>query len=119
MGLEICPQAVKNKMGALCELLRRNLPTLDSVYLYGSVALGDFIEGSSDIDFIAVHREPLSQADIDAIAMIHREVENTFPQTDVMGTYLLKGDLGKPYDVIGSAVIIMRNKYIEMDTERI
>lgn len=104
MVLAKWPQAVENKMGALRDLLSRNLPSLDSVYLYGSVALGDFIDGSSDIDFIAVLREPPSPSDIEAIKSVHIEVESAFSETDVMGTYLLRDDLGMPRDAIGQAV---------------
>lgn len=104
MVLAKWPPAVENKMGALRDLLVRSLPSLDSVYLYGSVALGDFIEGSSDIDFIAVLLEPPSPSDIETITSVHIEVERAFPETDVMGTYLLKDNLGKPPEAIGQAV---------------
>ncbi|QAY68001.1 nucleotidyltransferase domain-containing protein [Paenibacillus protaetiae] len=62
---------------------KNNLP-LDSVYVYGSVALGGFIEGTSDIDFIAIFSRPPAKSDIPPILAAHKEVENEFPHTDIM-----------------------------------
>jgi len=90
------PQLVEKTMSMLCNALASRGLTLHSVYLYGSVALGDFIEGSSDIDFVAILREPPKISDIQIISEAHKEVENEFPQTDIMGAYLLMSDIGQP-----------------------
>ncbi|MFB9753188.1 aminoglycoside adenylyltransferase domain-containing protein [Paenibacillus hodogayensis] len=68
---------------------------MESVYIYGSVALGDFIEGSSDIDFITILREPPSMSDIETISAAHQAVEREFPHADIMGAYLSIQDVGK------------------------
>lgn len=96
------PKAVERTMQAWCSSLQENSVNLDSVYLYGSVALGDYVEGSSDIDFIAILRKPASEEDIRAIVKAHEKVESEFPNTDMMGAYLLLDDLGKPYHAIPS-----------------
>lgn len=96
------PQVVDEIMNRLCNALSKNNLNIESVYIYGSIALGDFIEGTSDIDFIAILSEPHTMSDIQAISSAHKEVETEFPQTDIMGAYLLKSDLGKPQAELSS-----------------
>lgn len=91
------PITVERTMQALCQSLSLNYPNLLSVYLYGSVALGDYIEGSSDIDFIAVLKDPPSAASIQTIAAAHQEAATQFPQMEIMGAYVLESDLGMPH----------------------
>lgn len=55
---------------------------------------GAYIEGSSDIDFIAILRRRPAPPDIQAIAEAHAEVEKQLPAADLMGAYLLRADLG-------------------------
>ena len=47
---------------------------LAGFYLVGSIALGDYRPGQSDIDFIAVIAEPLTSSELAGIAAIHSEV---------------------------------------------
>lgn len=70
-----CPDAVHTTMQALAEGLHKILgDRLIGVYLGGSVAMGDFSERSSDLDFLAVTRGPLSQEDALAVDLLHREL---------------------------------------------
>lgn len=108
------PLIVERTMKKLCSSLRERNVKIDSVHVYGSIALGDFIEGSSDIDFIAILSEPHTMSDIAAITMAHEEVENEFPQTDIMGAYLLKRDLGKAQSDIQSPLTYF-NKQVYTD----
>jgi hypothetical protein len=87
------PDVVKKTLDLLCQSLSARTTYIESVYLYGSIALNGYIEGSSDIDFLAIVKEPLSEADIQAIAEAHEEVERVLPSTDIMGAYLLLDDL--------------------------
>jgi hypothetical protein len=89
------PLVVENTMGKLCTTINKLTSNVQSVYIYGSVALGDYVEGSSDIDFIGILRKPPSKADIQAISAAHAEVEAEIPDTDIMGSYMLEQDLGK------------------------
>lgn len=41
------PQIVEKTMNKLCSSLSKTNLKIESVYIYGSVALGDFIEGTS------------------------------------------------------------------------
>lgn len=54
------PSLVEKTMYLLCSSLNARISNIESVYLYGSVALKDYIEGSSDIDFLAIVRNPLT-----------------------------------------------------------
>ncbi len=47
---------------------------LVGVYLYGSLALGDFDPATSDIDFWAVTERPLSDAESAALAALHEQL---------------------------------------------
>jgi hypothetical protein len=75
---------------------------IEAIFLYGSVALGGYIEGSSDIDFIAILGEPLSDSVIQSISIVHQQLENIYPQTDIMGAYFLKSDIGKSQNEIST-----------------
>jgi predicted nucleotidyltransferase len=48
-------------------------PALTALYLTGSFALGDADEGS-DVDFLAVVREPLTPAQVDAVQALHQAI---------------------------------------------
>lgn len=92
------PPSVQRKMSKLASSLQSRTSIIESIYLYGSVALADYIEGTSDIDFVAIVRERPAEADIQAIAEAHQEVEQECPEVDIMGMYILAQELGQPYD---------------------
>lgn len=87
------PLVVEKTMDKLCISLRENNVKIESVYMHGSIALGDFI---------AIVEEPYTMSDIEAISAAHQEVENEFPHTDITGAYLIKSDIGKPQGDISS-----------------
>lgn len=105
------PQVVEQTMSRLCASLNKFTSNIEAVYIYGSVALRDYIQGSSDIDFIAVLRYPPSELDIQAISAAHKEVEAEFPNTDIMGSYILGKDLGKSASEI-SSLLVYYNKQL-------
>lgn len=105
------PKSVEKIIEAFCHNLEHYHVKIDAIYLYGSVALGGYIEGSSDIDFIAILGEPLSENDVQSISLAHQQIEDRFPQRDVMGTYLLKSDIGKSQNEI-SNLLTYYNKEI-------
>ncbi|WP_088013709.1 aminoglycoside adenylyltransferase domain-containing protein [Gottfriedia acidiceleris] len=70
------------------------LPNLiDSFYLYGSITLGAFKNGFSDIDFIAVVKRDVSDADVKILKKIHKDVQRKFPNTILDGWYILNEDI--------------------------
>ncbi|MFC7217648.1 nucleotidyltransferase domain-containing protein [Streptomyces polyrhachis] len=52
---------------------------LDALWLHGSLALGDYQEGASDIDAVAVLAAPLSRPQRGAVVALHRGLEREGP----------------------------------------
>ncbi|REE94521.1 uncharacterized protein DUF4111 [Paenibacillus taihuensis] len=90
--------SVERKMSRLASCLQSRTSIIESIYLYGSVALGDYIDGTSDIDFVAIVREKLSEPDLQAIREAHEETEQECPEVDIMGMYVRAHELGQPYN---------------------
>jgi hypothetical protein len=76
--------------------LDRELPDLvQGLYLTGSVALGDFKPGISDVDFVAVISRRIASAGHEAIAAIHRRLSQvSIPSYD--GVYVERALLSRP-----------------------
>ncbi|WP_336214592.1 nucleotidyltransferase domain-containing protein [Nonomuraea sp. LPB2021202275-12-8] len=73
------------------ELADRHAPGLvEGLYLQGSVALGDFTPGASDIDFVAVVAEPFDPAPLRAV---HAELKARHPKPHFDGLYVTWDDL--------------------------
>jgi hypothetical protein len=80
------------------ELLERHLSGLDQarpglidgLYLIGSIALGDYRHGISDIDFLALATRPPNEQDLAAVAAAHEDAPNV-PHLD--GIYLDRDQL--------------------------
>ncbi|MDF2720154.1 MAG: hypothetical protein K0R28_7079 [Paenibacillus sp.] len=98
------PTTVKKTMSRLCGALRNRLPEtyIESVYVYGSTALGAYVEGASDIDFVAIVRHAPCAELMQAIAEAHEELEQAIPGTDIMGAYLTREQLGRAAGEIGT-----------------
>ncbi|VVC75429.1 hypothetical protein AQUSIP_07190 [Aquicella siphonis] len=56
----------------IAEIIGNNLIGL---YLFGSLAYGDFNTDSSDIDLIAITKQPLNHHDLDLIKQMHKKTE--------------------------------------------
>jgi hypothetical protein len=70
--------------------------------------------GTSDIDFIAVLRNPPSESDFKAVVASHEKVEVEIFNTNIMGSYILEKDLGKPQGQI-SPLLTYYNKQLNED----
>lgn len=91
--IELAP-SVAAVTGRLIELLDARLPgRLEAFYLTGSIALGDYREGRSDIDFIAVLA---GEHDAAALGAIHAALARQYPQVDCDGIYVSPGELSRP-----------------------
>jgi hypothetical protein len=66
---------------------------LEGLYLVGSAALDDYRAGTSDIDFVAVLAEPPTDAQLTALAEVHRTLAQRRPRPYFDGTYLTAADL--------------------------
>jgi len=66
------------------------------IYLAGSIALGVYQAGQSDIDFITVLSREAQEQDIRALGRAHESVEKFYPRSALEGSYLQWRDLGRP-----------------------
>jgi hypothetical protein len=66
---------------------------LEALYLVGSIALGDYRPGHSDIDFVAVLA---GEPDLAELAAVHAALGEEFPDVHCDGIYLRPGELSAP-----------------------
>lgn len=77
---QLLPDTIRSLMHDLAAGLRSILgERLVGLYLGGSLALGDYCEASSDLDFLAVTTGPLSSEDLLAVGMFHGELMDQHP----------------------------------------
>lgn len=92
--------------------LQEQLPDkLHGIYLYGSVAQGCYEGEQSDIDFITVFTEELSDSELSQLQQVHQSLEWCYPLAATMdGVYIALVQVGKnnqqldkyPYYATGS-----------------
>lgn len=59
------PIVVNDLLNEYIDLVNEYMPNqLEGLYLHGSLALNAFVEGSSDIDFIAVTQSGLTESEL-------------------------------------------------------
>src|SRR6185369_6535907 len=73
---------------------------LSGLYIQGSIALGAFNPGQSDIDFIAVVSRRAAPDDITRLTALHQKLATLYPTMPLEGSYLQLSDLGKLEDAI-------------------
>jgi hypothetical protein len=87
---------------------------LVGLYLTGSLTYGDFDRGSSDIDFLAVLTEPMSDTLLHAVEDLHSRIGGSFPEwaKRIEGSYITKAMLSsdnppvQPRPYINNAAVI-------------
>ncbi len=95
------PQPVQRVLHTYTGLVNEALPgLLEGLYLHGSVALGAFNLGLSDIDFIAITRRRCAADDIVGLRAIHHILAHKYPDVQLEGSYLQWPDLGQLEDTI-------------------
>ncbi|WP_217993276.1 nucleotidyltransferase domain-containing protein [Bacillus sp. AFS096315] len=88
------PKEINVVLDTYLQYFDLKLPNLiDSFYLYGSITLGAFKNGFSDIDFIAVVKRKVSDADVKILREIHKDMQRKFPNTILDGWYILNEDI--------------------------
>jgi len=86
MAENALPEPVRELVDGHLRAVDRAAPGLvESLYLTGSLALGDYRHGVSDVDFLAVTARPLDGEDLVAVAAAHRDLPE-LPHLD--GIYL-------------------------------
>lgn len=90
------PIPVQNILSEYIDLFHERIPdTLEGLYLHGSIALNAYINGSSDIDFMAIVNHHLTEQEVNILSTIHRELKKKYKKTEMDGCYLLWEDIGK------------------------
>ena len=89
--------------------VERALPSeaVAGVYLTGSVALDDYRHGHSDLDILTLTTRPLTEAELDALEALHKELEDgTQPHTDAV--YVPREHVGglPPEDAAGHGLVV-------------
>lgn len=94
------PKKVTEILEEYFNLLDSKLPNLiEGFYIYGSISLGAFDYGFSDVDFIAVAKRNITETDISILKKVHHHIKKKFPKTDLMGMYVMRKDLeGKEHN---------------------
>jgi hypothetical protein len=95
------PEQVALILNQYRSLLEQHAPQrVSGLYVHGSVALGAFCEGLSDIDFIATLTDCPNHKDVSALEHIHKRVTAEHPHCLMEGSYLQWHDLGRPAHAI-------------------
>ncbi|MRX53009.1 DUF4111 domain-containing protein [Bacillus idriensis] len=88
------PKDVKEVVDAYLKMLEARLPNvLESFYLSGSVSLGAYQEGVSDLDFYGVVKEKLTETDVEVLKQVHQEMKKQFSTPSLDGMYVTREDL--------------------------
>jgi predicted nucleotidyltransferase len=88
------PAEVSSLLDEYLKMADRRLPDLlESFYLFGSVSLGAYQEGLSDIDFFAVVKRELTENEVDVLKRLHLDMKKKFPKPCLDGMYVRREDL--------------------------
>jgi hypothetical protein len=72
---------------------------VEGLYLHGSIGFGEWYDGRSDIDYVAVLARRPDDATVDLLREVHAAVADTFPRPPFDGFHLTWEDLARPsYD---------------------
>lgn len=95
-------------------LLERHVPGLVAgLHLVGSVALGDFRLGRSDLDFVGVLAHRATGPELEALAIVHRlyAADPTFPPLD--GIWVTAEDLAIGPDAVPDGPATQDSQFVE------
>ena len=90
------PEPVRHVTGHYLALAEERVPgLLEGCYLGGSLGFGEWYDGRSDIDFVAVTAERPDAATVTRLHEIHDLVGEAFPRPDLSGHYVTWDDLAR------------------------
>ncbi|CAM3427989.1 aminoglycoside adenylyltransferase domain-containing protein [Paenibacillus lupini] len=88
------PKKAQEVLDQHCIRLEQELPNVVEAYhLFGSVSIGAFQEGLSDLDFVAVTSRPLREREVQVLEQIHRDLEQKIPTISLDGRYVVREDI--------------------------
>jgi Nucleotidyltransferase domain len=83
------PEKVNEVVNDYFKVVEERLPNLlESFYLFGSVSLGAYQDGMSDIDFYAVVKRKLTDADVEVLKQVHHDMKKKYPKPSLDGCML-------------------------------
>jgi hypothetical protein len=90
-----------HQVRTVCEehlaLVDRELPGLvEGLYLHGSLGFGEWYDGRSDVDFVAVTSTRPDAEVVRRLEALHGRLEETFPRPPYDGFYVTWDDLARP-----------------------
>jgi hypothetical protein len=110
-GGPVLPAEVSGTTTRYLELIDQALPgQVTGFYLTGSIPLGDFRRGFSDIDGVVVVAAPLTEVDVAAVRGVHEQLPSS-PAFDV--TYLTAADLAVAPDATKPVVFTLDGEFKE------
>jgi len=96
------PESLQPILENYIALVDQHLPDLvEAVYLEGSIALGEFNERFSDIDFVAMLNRQVNLKELEHLRQIHKRIEKDYPRWKLSGSYLQWDDLGHNQEKAG------------------
>ena len=103
---DVLDPAVEHVVAAYLALVDAELPGLIAgLYLVGSVSLGDYRPGRSDVDFVALLAGALTTAELDRLRAAHRDLVRTARRPDMEGVYATANQLRQSsQDALGISV---------------
>lgn len=83
------PNSVQKVLDLYIDKVNKELPgLLEGFYLHGSIAIDEFIEGESDVDFVAVTSRKLTNEDAATLRDIHLNFAETCKKPQLDGIYV-------------------------------
>jgi hypothetical protein len=91
------PAPVKAVTSLHLDLVDEVAPGLvEGLYLHGSLGFGEWYDGRSDVDFVAVTAERPDETTAALLQDVHARVGATFPRPSYDGLYVTWADLARP-----------------------
>jgi hypothetical protein len=93
------PDPVAQVTGLFLSLADQALPGLvEGLYLHGSLGFGEWYDGRSDVDYVAVLADRPDRRTTARLEEIHEQVSETFLRPPFDGSHLTWEDLARPPD---------------------
>lgn len=82
------PKEIQKVLHTYFDYMELKLPNLlEAYYLYGSISIGAFNDGFSDIDFIAVINRELTENELTTLKEIHKDLHRRYKKIILDGFY--------------------------------
>ncbi|WP_456274721.1 aminoglycoside adenylyltransferase domain-containing protein [Bacillus sp. AK031] len=88
--------SINEVLNEYIRLWTERLPNqMEGLYLHGSIVLDAYIPGSSDIDFVVITKNRLTEKEIHILTDIHEIIARKFVKPELDGSFIVWEDLGK------------------------